>query len=64
MTEQSTEDVVPERWNAAGPKSDVWMDPAQDPRFAAGTELEGERATLLDYLRAYRPSHFSSSASR
>ena len=32
----------------------MWMDPAQDPRFAAGTELEGERATLLDYLRAYR----------
>ncbi|MGH3167606.1 MAG: DUF664 domain-containing protein, partial [Trebonia sp.] len=30
------------------------MDPAQDPRFAGGTELEGERATLLDYLRAYR----------
>jgi hypothetical protein len=30
------------------------MDPAQDPRFAAGAEVEGERATLLDYLRAYR----------
>ena len=54
MTEQSTGDAVPERWNAAGPKSDMWMDPAQDPRFAAGAELEGERATLLDYLRAYR----------
>ena len=54
MTEQSTGDAVPERWNAVGPKSDMWMDPAQDPRFAAGAELEGERATLLDYLRAYR----------
>ena len=32
----------------------MWMDPAQDPRFATGTELDGERATLLDYLRAYR----------
>jgi uncharacterized damage-inducible protein DinB len=32
----------------------MWMDEAQDPRFAAGAELEGERATLLDYLRAYR----------
>jgi uncharacterized damage-inducible protein DinB len=32
----------------------MWMDPAQDPRFVAGAELEGERATLLDYLRAYR----------
>jgi uncharacterized damage-inducible protein DinB len=32
----------------------MWMDAAQDPRFANGAELEGERATLLDYLRAYR----------
>ena len=32
----------------------MWMDVAQDPRFAAGAELEGERATLLDYLRARR----------
>ena len=54
MTEQSTGAAVPERWNAVGPKSNMWMDPAQDPRFAAGAELEGERATLLDYLRAYR----------
>src|ERR1700716_4697559 len=42
VTEQSTGDVVPERWNAVAPKSNMWMDPAQDPRFAAGTELEGE----------------------
>ena len=54
VTEQSTGDAVPERWNAVGPKSDMWMDPAQDPRFAAGAEQVGERATLLDYLRAYR----------
>jgi uncharacterized damage-inducible protein DinB len=32
----------------------MWMDMALDPRFEAGPELEGERATLLDYLRAYR----------
>jgi len=32
----------------------MWMDMAQDPRFTAGAELEGERATLLDYLRNYR----------
>src|SRR5262252_1670708 len=54
MTKQSTGDAVPERWNAVGPTSNMWMDPAQDPRFATGAELEGERATLLDYLRAYR----------
>jgi uncharacterized damage-inducible protein DinB len=45
---------VPERWNAVGAGSNMWMDTALDPRFAAGPELEGERATLLDYLRAYR----------
>jgi hypothetical protein len=54
MTEQGTGDAVPGRWNAVGPESDMWMDPAQDPRFAASAEFEGERATLLDYLRAYR----------
>ena len=48
MTEQSTGDAIPGRWNALGPKSNLWMDPAQDPRYAAGAELEGERATLLD----------------
>jgi uncharacterized damage-inducible protein DinB len=44
----------PERWNAVSADSDMWMDPAQDPRFATSAELEGERATLLDYLSAYR----------
>ena len=32
----------------------MWMDMAVDPRFGAGTEPEGERATLLAYLRRYR----------
>ena len=54
VTESEDRETVPERWNAVGPGSDMWMDTAQDPRFAAGTKLEGERATLLDYLRAYR----------
>lgn len=27
---------------------------AVDPRYAAGAEPEGERATLMDYLRVYR----------
>jgi uncharacterized damage-inducible protein DinB len=53
VTEDNARDAVPERWNA-GTGSDMWMDMAQDPRFAAGAELEGERATLVDYLRAYR----------
>jgi uncharacterized damage-inducible protein DinB len=54
MTEDTAGEDVPERWNALGPGSNMWMDPAKDPRFAAGAELEGERATLLDYLRSYR----------
>ena len=54
MTAGNESEMVPERWNAVGASSDMWMDMSLDPRFAAGTELEGERATLLDYLRAYR----------
>jgi len=54
MTDDSASDAAPERWNALGPESNMWMNPAQDPRFAGGQDLEGERATLLDYLRAYR----------
>ena len=54
MAEGNERDVVPERWNAVGAGSNLWMDPAVDPRFTAGTELEDERATLLDYLRGYR----------
>src|SRR5580693_5172752 len=32
----------------------MWMDVKVDPRFTAEPEPEGEQATLLDYLRAYR----------
>ena len=56
MTNESTEETLPQRWNAVGPDSNLWMDPAQDPRFTPTDELNGERATLLDYLRAYRLS--------
>src|SRR5579862_4802410 len=54
VTGDSAGDGVPERWNALGAGSNMWTDVADDPRFAAGADLEGERATLLDYLRAYR----------
>jgi len=54
MTDQSTGDTLPERWNALAPTSNMWMDPAADPRFEGPSELHGERETLLDYLRAYR----------
>ncbi|HSZ42769.1 MAG TPA: DinB family protein [Trebonia sp.] len=54
MTENNVHEPLPERWNAAGAGSNMWMDVQQDPRFAADTEVDGERATLLDYLRSYR----------
>ncbi len=54
MTEIDADGDAPERWNAPGADPGMWMNPREDPRFAAGQELEGERATLLDYLRAYR----------
>jgi uncharacterized damage-inducible protein DinB len=54
VTDENSREAVPERWNAVGADSDVWMDMAKDPRFAAGAELEGERAILLDYLRFHR----------
>jgi len=54
MAEASERVTVPERWNAAGAGPGMWMDTALDPRYATGTEPEGERATVLDYLRTYR----------
>jgi uncharacterized damage-inducible protein DinB len=53
MTDDSARESVPERWNAAGAGADVWIDMAQDQRFT-NVELEGERATLLEYLRFHR----------
>src|SRR6185437_4769601 len=48
-----TGESLPARWNALGPGSNMWMNWEDDPRNA-GTEGEGERETLLEYLRAYR----------
>ena len=54
VADGSERDAVPDRWAADGAGYGMWMDMALDPRFAAWTEPEGERATLLDYLRRYR----------
>ncbi|HEY0240549.1 MAG TPA: DinB family protein [Friedmanniella sp.] len=43
----------PERWTQATVHPDLWVDPDDDPRESE-TSPVGERATLLDYLRAYR----------
>ena len=47
-------DGVPDRWTADGADDGMWMDMAEDPRFAAWAAPVGERATLLAYLRRYR----------
>lgn len=44
---------IPGRWTASAVHPDMWMDPDVDPRFES-VELGDERATLIDYLRAYR----------
>ena len=54
MTDPNSAEQLPERWNALGPESNVWMDVKEDPRFAEGTDAEGERDTMLGYLRGYR----------
>ncbi len=54
MADGSERDTLPDRWNAHGAGWGMWMDMALDPRFAAWTEPEGERATLVEYLRRYR----------
>ena len=53
MADLETSESVPTRWNALGPDSNMWMEWDDDPRNS-GSVPEGERATLLDYLRAYR----------
>lgn len=54
MADASERETVPERWNAVGADSNMWMDMSRDQRFAAEGEPEGERATLREYLHAYR----------
>jgi uncharacterized damage-inducible protein DinB len=49
----SFEEPVPARWSAATERPDMWIDAAADPRDT-GNELKDERATLTEYLRAYR----------
>jgi uncharacterized damage-inducible protein DinB len=49
----SPDELVPVRWTASRLDPDMWVDPDDDPRDM-GVELVDERATLIDYLRAYR----------
>jgi uncharacterized damage-inducible protein DinB len=53
MADHGTDESVPARWNALAPDSNMWMNWDDDPRNT-GAEPAGERATLADYLRAYR----------
>ncbi|HEU5417615.1 MAG TPA: DinB family protein [Streptosporangiaceae bacterium] len=54
MAEGDDSATVPQRWNAVGAGSSMWMDMARDPRFTTGTAPAGERGTVLRYLRRYR----------
>jgi uncharacterized damage-inducible protein DinB len=53
VTDNNTDENLPTRWNASGPQSDLWMSWNDDPRNSSSVP-EGERETLVDYLRAYR----------
>ena len=53
MVEKSADGAVPERWTASPAYADEWMDPADDPR-ETGTELDGERSVLVEYVRLCR----------
>ncbi|HEY6469796.1 MAG TPA: DinB family protein [Candidatus Dormibacteraeota bacterium] len=52
-SEHRTGETVPERWTQSTEHPDMWTHPNDDPRDT-GVEVVGERATLLEYLRAYR----------
>ena len=54
MAEAGERETVPERWNAVGAGSNMWMDMSLDPRFTGWVQPEDERATLLVFLRRYR----------
>ena len=54
MAEAGERETVPERWNAVGADSNMWMDMSLDPRFTGWVQPEDERATLLVFLRRYR----------
>lgn len=54
MAEAGERETVPERWNAVGAGSNMWMDMSLDPRFTDWKRPESERATLVEFLRRYR----------
>jgi uncharacterized damage-inducible protein DinB len=54
MAEAGERETVPERWNAVGAGSNMWMDMSLDPRFTDWKPPEGERATLVEFLQRYR----------
>jgi uncharacterized damage-inducible protein DinB len=45
---------APRRWSRASVYPDMWVDPDDDPRSTDDASLDGELATLQDYLRNYR----------
>jgi uncharacterized damage-inducible protein DinB len=53
MSPERSGEAVPTRWTASTVYADMWVDPDDDPRDTR-VELADERATLVEYLRAYR----------
>ncbi len=54
MAEAGERETAPERWNAVGAGSNLWMDMSLDPRFTDWKRPESDRATLVEFLRRYR----------
>jgi uncharacterized damage-inducible protein DinB len=52
-TQDRPDESLPVRWTRSTVYADMWVDPDDDPR-ETGQDLLNERATLLEYLRAYR----------
>jgi uncharacterized damage-inducible protein DinB len=49
---EQADEMTPDRWTKSSVRADMWVDPDDDVREAA--QVEGERDTILDYLRRYR----------
>jgi hypothetical protein len=49
----TSEEAAPDRWTKATAYDDMWVEPADDPREVDEPPVV-ERATLLQYLDAYR----------
>jgi uncharacterized damage-inducible protein DinB len=52
-TTEQAEPQIPTRWAASTAHPGMWVDPADDPRYA-GADITDEKSNLTEYLRFYR----------